>query len=101
MNAIYLIVIFIYTYYFMQKVIKNTPVDCELTKSEKIQVIITLFLSTIISWIIYHFGWKDKLPTKAKQVNLYVRNMIVTSVIIGITGIIIIFILEAINPNRS
>jgi hypothetical protein len=98
MEIIFIGIISIYSYYFMKSVLKNTPGDCQLTAPEKIRVIITLLLNTPLSWAIYYLGWKNKLPTKAKQVNKYIRNIILVIITIGIISIILLPILSAINP---
>ena len=86
-----------YSYYFMNKVLKTTAKDCALTKSEKIQVIITLLLNTVISWGIYSFGWKKKLPTKSKQVDKYLKNIILSLIAIGVIGIVLAILLNALK----
>lgn len=88
----------VYSWYFMQKVLKSTPRDCRLTKSEKIQVIITLLLNTIVSWAIYNYGWKKRLPTKSRQVNIYVKNIIIALIVIALVAFFIAIVLIAINP---
>jgi len=85
----------------MDKVVKETPNDCALTKSEKIQVIILLIFNTLISWAIFSFGWKKNLPTKSKQVNKYLKNIIFTLVGIALLGIITTIVLVATNPSAQ
>lgn len=89
-----------YSYYFMNKVLDTTSKDCELTKNEKIQVIITLLLNTVISWGIYSFGWKKRLPTKAKQVDKYLKNIILSLIGIGIAGIILAIVISAFGQKN-
>ena len=100
MNIQYLFIIVtsVYSYYFMNKVLKSTPKDCELTKSEKTQVILLLLLNTLISWAIFSVGWKNKLPTKSAQVNKYVKIMILTLVGVAIAGFVLSILLVALNP---
>jgi len=100
MNIILLLILSIYTYFFMKKVLKNTPEDCPLTKSEKIQVILLLLFNTLISWIMLSLGWRKMLPTKSKQVNHYMRNIILIIVAIGVLAVILTLDLTALNPNR-
>jgi glycerol uptake facilitator-like aquaporin len=100
-QLIYTIALSAYSYYLMSKVLKNTPKDCELTKNEKTQVIILLLLNTLISWVIFSFGWKQKLPTKTKQVNKYLRNILVTLLVIALVSFFLAIVLIAINPARQ
>ena len=86
-----------YSYFFMKKVLDNTTVDGPLTKNEKINVIITLIVATLPAYFIYYFGWKEKLPIKAKQVNKYVWNIIGWLVAIGIIGILVAILLVAVK----
>jgi hypothetical protein len=97
MEIIIIAIVSVYSYYFMKSVLKNTPRDCELTRPEKIRVIVTLILSTLFSWIIYYLGWKNTLPTKAKQVNTYLRNIVLIIIAIGIISIVLLPIWAAIN----
>jgi len=87
-----------YSYYFMDRTLKNTPKDGPLTKKEKIQVIILLILNTIFSWAIFSFGWKNKLPTKSKQVNKYFKNIFISLIGIAIVAVILSALLIATNP---
>lgn len=73
----------IYSYFFMRKVVKESA-DGPLTKDEKITIIITLVLNTLISYLIYYFGWKDKLPQKAQQVKSYLWKIILALVLIAL-----------------
>ncbi len=91
------IILSAYSYYFMDKVLKNTPNDVELTKSEKTQVIVLLLLNTLISFLIFSFGWKSKLPSKSKQVNKYLRNILLILVGLGVLGILLAIFFVAIN----
>lgn len=75
-----------YSYYFMSKVLKERA-DGPLTKDEKITIIITLVLNTLISYLIYYFGWKDKLPQKAQQVKKYFWKIILALVLIALLAI--------------
>lgn len=83
----------------MKKVLDRTPTDCPLTKEEKLNVIITLIIGTLPAYFIYNFGWKAKLPTKAKQVTKYVWNIIGWLVGIGVVGILVAIMLVAINRS--
>ena len=82
----------------MKKTLKNTLKDGPLTKKEKIQIIILLIFNTIFSWAIFSFGWKNKLPTKSKQVNRYIKNILITLVGVAIVAVIFSVLLVAINP---
>jgi len=94
-QTMFLILVSAYTYYFMDKVLKSNPKDGALTKNEKIQVIILLIFNTLISWAILSFGWKKKLPIKSKQVNRYVKVILVSLVVIAIIAVFIAIILSA------
>lgn len=89
----------LYTYFFMRHVLKKTPKDSELTKSEKIQTIILLILNTLFSWLILYFGWKKKLPQKARQVKKYFLWIMGILLGIAVLGIIVAVILLAIHPQ--
>lgn len=78
----------IYAYFLMMKVKKTTKKDSPLTKSEKIQVLITEFLGPIIVGAIYSYGWKKTLPTKANQANKY--SIIMFFVILAIIFVIVL-----------
>ncbi|MDO8498906.1 MAG: hypothetical protein Q7S44_03920 [bacterium] len=67
--------------------VKKAGVDGKLTRNEKIQVIITLLLTTAISWIIYYYGWKGSLPIKAKQVNSYLLKLFLVLGAVAITAL--------------
>lgn len=84
----------VYSYIFMRKIIKERT-DGPLTKDEKITIIITLVLNTAISYLIYYFGWKDKLPQKAQQVKAYLWKIILALVLIAIIAFVLVFLLTA------
>jgi uncharacterized membrane protein required for colicin V production len=100
-NLIITILLCVYTYYFMKNVSENTKKDGPLTKNEKIQVIILLLINTLLTWIILRFGWKDTLPTKAKQVTKYLLRIIGILVGIAVLGILVSVLLVAVNPRRQ
>lgn len=84
----------VYSYFFMRKVVKERS-DGPLTKDEKFTVIITLILNTLISYFIYYFGWKDKLPQKAQQVKSYLWKIILALVLIAVIAFGIALLLIA------
>jgi hypothetical protein len=84
----------------MEKVLKESK-DGELTKTEKIQVIILLIFNTLISWVIFYLGWREKLPIKLRQVNRYLKNILLALLLIAFLGILVAVILVAINPARQ
>jgi membrane protease YdiL (CAAX protease family) len=100
-NLVFTILIAAYAYYFMTSVLKRTKKDAPLTGNEKTQVIIMLILSTVVSWAILYFGWKDKLPTKAHQVAKYVKWIIGILLGTALLGIIVAVLLVAINPRAQ
>lgn len=97
-KTVLFIVLSLYSYYFMDRTLKNTQKDGPLTKNEKIQVIALLIFNTIFSWAIFSFGWKKKLPTKSKQVNKYLKNIFITLIVIAIAGVLFSMLLIAVNP---
>lgn len=97
-KTILFIALSLYSYYFMDRTLKNTQKDGPLTKNEKIQVIALLIFNTIFSWAIFSFGWKSKLPTKSKQVNKYLKNIFITLIGIAIVGVALSVLLVAVNP---
>ncbi len=88
-----------YAFYFMRKVSKETRADSPLTKNEKIQVIILMLLNTLISWAIFYFGCRNKLPTKAKQVKRYFLTILGVLVGIGIIAFIAAFVLISLSKQ--
>lgn len=84
----------VYSYFFMRKVVKERS-DRPLTKDEKITVIVTLILNTLISYLIYYFGWKDKLPQKAQQVKSYLWKIILALILIAVIAFAAAFLLIA------
>ncbi|MFZ2026337.1 MAG: hypothetical protein WAV30_03570 [Microgenomates group bacterium] len=97
-KTILFIILTLYSYYLMSRTLKNTQKDGPLTKSEKVQVILLLIFNTIFSWAIFSFGWKKQLPIKSKQVNRYMKNILITLIGIAIAGVILSALLIAINP---
>lgn len=86
-----------YSYYFMKQVNERTVTDGKLTRSEKLTVWVTILFGTILSGLIYINGWKEKLPTKANQVKIYIKNIIFGLVGLGVTGILLGAILVALK----
>ncbi len=99
MELIIGLVFSVYSYLFMKSVIKHTTQDGPLTKSEKIQVIVCLIFNTLISWIIFHFGWRKTLPIKAAQVNRYGKRILLLLIGIAFLGILSSVLLVVANPN--
>lgn len=67
------LIVFVSSFMFMRKV-KSQVVDGQvindsLTKKEKIIVWIASLLQPIIAGAVFYYGWKKKLPAKAKQAN--------------------------------
>lgn len=91
---LFVLIASIYAYFLMAKVKKTVSKDSQLTKSEKIQVLITELFSPIIAGAIYYYGWRKKLPTKANQANKY-------SIIMFFVLIIIMFIIAFISLNNK
>lgn len=98
---IMLIVLSVYTYFFMEDVKKKAKGNSPLTRNEKIQVVLLLIFNTLLSWIILSFGWKKELPAKSKQVNKY--GLVIVGVLVGLAvlGLVVAVILVAINPARQ
>lgn len=63
------VVALIYTVIFMSNTLKKSIYDSPLSSNEKLVVSITCFLNPVIAGIVYYYGWKKQLPTKAKQAN--------------------------------
>ena len=84
----------VYAFYFMRKV-KAKQIDGPFTTNEKIQVIVTLLLSTLLSWSIYYFGWKNTLPQKAHQAKKYFLYIIGALVAIAVIGLIIAVVITS------
>ena len=72
----------VYSYYFMKKILKERS-DGPLVRDEKITIILTLIFNTLISFLIYYLGWKNKLPQKAEQVKKYLRKIILILLLIA------------------
>lgn len=69
--AISFITSLIFSIYYKSKVIEDNSKDSELTSKEKLIVLLTTFLSPVIAGAVYYYGWKKKLPIKARQANKY------------------------------
>ncbi|MBI5018857.1 hypothetical protein HZB58_01125 [Candidatus Gottesmanbacteria bacterium] len=95
-----LVIIFLcaYSFFLMNRAIKNSSPDAPLSTGEKIQVILLLIFNTLPSWLIFHLGWKKSLPVKAKQVNKYLFVIIGVLVGLAILGVAVAVLLVAINP---
>ena len=48
---------------------RKNQVDGDLTKKEKVIIYILCLLNPIFVWTILYYGWKKKLPIKAKKAN--------------------------------
>ena len=74
MVQIIFVVVLVASIYLMGKANKQVPVgqisEEPLTKKEKIATWILCFFDPIISGAIFYYGWRKKLPVKAKQANL-------------------------------
>jgi len=71
--------------FFIKRVEKTSIPDSELTRNEKIQVIVTELLGgTLIPGAFYYYCWKSKFPHKANQANKF------TFIIFGISMLIVI-----------
>lgn len=86
-----------YAFYFMRK-ISQSKQDGPFTTNEKIQVIVTMLLSPLISWAIYHFGWKNALPQKAKHVNTYLLRIILALVAIAVVSFLVAMFFSTVKP---
>ena len=66
-------VVLIATFYLMSKTKKQVPdgqVSQEpLTRREKLIIWIFCFLNPIVAGAVFYYGWKKKLPIKAKSAN--------------------------------
>ncbi|HQU08195.1 MAG: hypothetical protein B7X04_03825 [Parcubacteria group bacterium 21-54-25] len=51
------------------KVTGDQPDQSPLTSQEKTYVFITCFFSPLLAQAVYYYGWKKKLPVKAKSAN--------------------------------
>lgn len=63
-----------------------------LNNGEKTTVILTELANPLISWAFYYYGWKEKLPTKAKQANKYgliIAGIYIGAVVLYVLGIIL------------
>lgn len=73
MRQIIFLIVLIATIYLMSKTKKQVP-DGQtsqepLTGQEKLMIWILCFLNPIIAGAIFYYGWKTKLPVKAKSAN--------------------------------
>lgn len=75
---------------YMSSVLKKNFVDCPLTLQERLVVICTSIFSPVISGAIYYYGWKQKLPTKAKQAN----TISLVVVFLGLVGFLTYFLYQ-------
>jgi len=57
--------------YLIRKVENGLNEDIGLTKSEKIQIIITCVLNPLITGAFYFYCWKNQFPKKSSQANIY------------------------------
>lgn len=68
-----LLLVFILVIFLMikrRKLVQDGQVDVNpLTRKEKISIWILSFLNPVIAGAIFYYGWKEKLPIKAKQAN--------------------------------
>lgn len=71
MSLLIFLLVAIYSFYYKSKVIKSAKHDGKLTRSQKVNVIITEILSPVIAGAIYYYGWRKHLPIKAQQANKY------------------------------
>lgn len=90
-----IIILCAYSYFLMNRAVKNSTADAPLTTGEKIQVILLLIFNTLPSWFIFYLGWKKKLPVKAKQVNKYLFVIIGILVAAAILGVAVAVLLVA------
>lgn len=58
---------FVVSIVVMNKVKSSTTKDNPLTSNEKIIVWVTCFFAPIFSGFVYYYGWKKKIPQKAKE----------------------------------
>lgn len=98
LQLLVIIILCAYSFFIMNRAIKNSSPDAQLSTAEKIQVILLLIFNTLPSWLIFHLGWKKKLPVKAKQVTKYLFVIIGVLVGLAILGIVVAVLLVAINP---
>ena len=83
----------VYSYYFMKKVLKERS-DGPLAKDEKITIILTLIFNTLISYFIYYYGWKNKLPQKAQKVKNYLWKVLLILILIALMAFGVVFLLS-------
>ena len=79
-----IVVVPFYAVYFKDKVLERTEKDATLTADEKIKVLITEFLNPLFTGAIYYYGWKEKLPRKAREANEYSWVMFFFSVSVSL-----------------
>lgn len=91
----------VYAFYLQRKVAKNATSDSPLTTTEKIQVIATLLLNPLISFAIYYYGWKDKLPQKAKMVKTYLFRIIIALLLIAIISFLLAIFFITVKPIKK
>jgi hypothetical protein len=60
-----------------------------LTKPEKVFIWVACLLNPIISGAVLYYGWKKKLPVKAKQANVISWICVLISVVIAIIFVVV------------
>ncbi len=91
LKRIIIIVGFVGTIIYLVKMRRSVPegeVTSEsLSKKEKIMVWIFCFLNPILAGAVFYYGWKRKLPIKAKEANKISIGAFSIEVILGILSI--------------
>ena len=81
-----------YVLYFVRKVENTSKADSELTKNEKLQVIVTLILGgVLVPGAAYYYCWKGRFPKKANEANKYsfivFGALFLVAILLNLTGI--------------
>ena len=80
-----------WTLYLINEIEKTKKNSSSLSTNEKIQVIITEFLSPVVAGGFYYYCLKDKYPKKANQANKYSFIALGIEVLVGIIFLVITF----------
>lgn len=94
---IFWMILLAYVLFLIHKVEKGRNSNSELTRGEKLQVIVTAILMPIVAGAFYYYSWKKRLPKIASQANKYS----IISFLISMGLVISILFLVGFNSYNS
>ncbi len=101
MGLVIFIIVLFYSFYLMDKIKERSKKDGSLTRSEKIQIIITEVFNPIVAGAVYYYGWKKTMPKNAKWANRYSWYVFGALILLGILCVGILYVLYPPFTSRS